>query len=290
MTQTKLTILILNYNSKFWLKKCLTSLENHYLSHTKNSVKTVVVDNNSDDGSVEMLKNDFANVEVIELPKNVGFSAGNNVVLKRIESQYVMLLNSDTELTANSNLDKLISHLEKNKKMAVASPKLLLSNGSLDWACHRGEPTPWASLSYFIGLDKLFPQTKFFGQYHQTYKNLNEPHLIDACSGAAMMTRSKHMNEVGLLDEQFFMYGEDLDWCKRFRNHGYQIGFLPEVEITHHKYKSGIQTESPLTSLQSKRYFYNTMLLYYDKHYQDKYPKIVRFLLRLFLFIKKGGM
>jgi hypothetical protein len=105
-----------------------------------------------------------------------------------------------------------------------------------------------------------------------------------------MMTRSKHMNEVGLLDEQFFMYGEDLDWCKRFRNHGYQIGFLPEVEITHHKYKSGIQTESPLTSLQSKRYFYNTMLLYYDKHYQDKYPKIVRFLLRLFLFIKKGGM
>jgi hypothetical protein len=201
-----------------------------------------------------------------------------------------MLLNSDTELTANSNLDSLITFMDNNEKVAVATPKLVLSNGALDWACHRGEPTPWASFTYFTKLAQLLPQSQLFGQYHQTYKDLATQHFIAACSGAAMLIRTKYMNEVGFLDENFFMYGEDLDWCKRFRNAGYQISFHPEVSIIHHKYKSGIQTESPLTSLQSKRYFYNTMLLYYDKHYLDKYPKIIRFFLRLFVFIKKGGM
>jgi GT2 family glycosyltransferase len=290
MPQEKLTLVILNYNSKFWLKKCLASLKTHYLDKTKTGVKTIVVDNHSTDDSLKMVRADFPWVEVVELEKNLGFSAGNNAVLKQINSSYVMLLNSDIEFNFNTHLDLLINYMEEDSEIAVATPKINLADGSLDWACHRGEPTPWASLTYFTGLDKLFPQSKHFGSYHLTYKNLDKPHFIDACSGAAMMVRVKYMNEVGLLDEQFFMYGEDLDWCKRFRDAGYKIGYFPQVEIIHHKYKSGIQTESPLTALQSKRYFYNTMLLYYDKHYKDKYPKIVRWLLRLFLFIKKGGM
>lgn len=290
MKQATLTLVILNYNSKFWLKKLLESLKTYYLDNTKTKVVTVVVDNHSDDDSLAMLKTDFPWVKLVEQEENLGFAAGNNVVLKRIETPYVMLLNSDTELTANSNLDSLITFMDNNEKVAVATPKLLLSNGALDWACHRGEPTPWASFTYFTKLAQLLPQSQLFGQYHQTYKDLATQHFIAACSGAAMLIRTKYMNEVGFLDENFFMYGEDLDWCKRFRNAGYQISFHPEVSIIHHKYKSGIQTESPLTSLQSKRYFYNTMLLYYDKHYLDKYPKIIRFFLRLFVFIKKGGM
>lgn len=290
MKQATLTLVILNYNSKFWLKKLLESLKTYYLDNTKTKVATVVVDNHSDDDSLAMLKTDFPWVKLVEQEENLGFAAGNNVVLKRIETPYVMLLNSDTELTANSNLDSLITFMNNNEKVAVATPKLVLSNGALDWACHRGEPTPWASFTYFIKLAQLLPQSQLFGQYHQTYKDLATQHFIAACSGAAMLIRTKYMNEVGFLDENFFMYGEDLDWCKRFRNAGYQISFHPEVSIIHHKYKSGIQTESPLTSLQSKRYFYNTMLLYYDKHYLDKYPKIIRFFLRLFVFIKKGGM
>jgi len=290
MKKATLTLVILNYNSKFWLKKLLESLKTYYLDNTKTKVATVVVDNHSDDDSLAMLKTDFPWVKLVEQEENLGFAAGNNVVLKRIETPYVMLLNSDTELTANSNLDSLITFMDNNEKVAVATPKLVLSNGALDWACHRGEPTPWASFTYFIKLAQLLPQSQLFGQYHQTYKDLATQHFIAACSGAAMLIRTKYMNEVGFLDENFFMYGEDLDWCKRFRNAGYQISFHPEVSIIHHKYKSGIQTESPLTSLQSKRYFYNTMLLYYDKHYLDKYPKIIRFFLRLFVFIKKGGM
>lgn len=290
MSQEKLTLVILNYNSKFWLKKCLESLKSYYLDKTKTKVKTIVVDNHSTDDSLKMVKTDFPWVEVVELEKNLGFSAGNNVVLKQVNTTYVMLLNSDIEFNFHTNLDLLINSLENNPEVAIVTPKVNLSDGSLDWACHRGEPTPWASFAYFAGLSNLFPQSKQFGGYHLNYEDLDKPHFISACTGAAMMVRVKHMNEVGFLDERFFMYGEDLDWCKRFRDAGYRIGYLPQVEIIHHKYKSGIQTESPLTKLQSKQYFYNTMLLYYDKHYKDKYPKVLRWLLRLFLFIKKGGM
>ena len=290
MSRATLTLIILNYNSQFWLKKTLTSLKINYLDKSKTKVKTIVVDNNSQDDSVKMVKKEFPWIELIELDNNSGYAAGNNVALKAVDSEYVMLLNNDVEFTAGSNLDLLIEFLKQNQQFAVASPKVFLSNGKLDWACHRGEPTPWASFTYFLGLAELFPQSKLFAQYHQTYQNMNDTHIIDACTGAAMMIRTKYMNEVGLLDEQFFMYAEDLDWCKRFRDAGYKISFIPLVSIIHHKYKSGIKTQTEITALQAKKSFYNTMLQYYDKHYQSKYPKIIRWLLKTFLFIKKGGM
>ncbi len=290
MLLNKLTLVILNYNSKFWLKKCLLSINEEYLSKTKTLVETIVVDNNSQDDSVKMLKKDFKWVKTIELEENIGFSAGNNVALKQIKSEYVMLLNSDTEFTSLSNLDLLLNFMDSNQQAAVITPKLTLPDGNLDWASHRGEPTPWVSLSYYLGLERLFPNSKFFGQYHQKYLDLNFPHQIEACSGAAMLVRTSLMDKVGQLDEQFFMYAEDLDWCKRFREAGFEIWFNPDVEVIHHKYKSGIKTQSPLTAIQSKQHFYNTMLQYYDKHYKESYPRFVRFVLRVFLFIKKGGM
>lgn len=286
----KLTLVILNYNSGFWLKKCLISLDEYYLSKTKNVVKTVVVDNNSSDDSLQMLEKDFDWVEVIALDENKGFSAGNNTALRQIESEYVMLLNSDTEFSSRSNLDLLINFMDSNPNAAVITPKLILPNDELDWACHRGEPTPMASLFYYLGLEEKFPMSKTFSQYHLKYLDLTQTHQIKACSGAAMMVRTQYMDKVGFLDEQFFMYAEDLDWCKRFREAGYEVWYKPDTEVIHHKYKSGIKTQSPLTAIQSKRHFYNTMLQYYDKHYKKRYPRFVRFLLRAFLFIKKGGM
>lgn len=290
MPVNKLSLIILNYNSKYWLRKCLASIREQYASQTKSLVETIVVDNNSKDGSLEMIKNEFGWVDVKKLDTNIGFSAGNNVALKLTESEYVMLLNSDIEFNTISDLDKMLSFMDDNPNIAVVTPKLLLPSGELDWACHRGEPTIWAAFTYYSGLEKRLPKTKYFGKYHQTFKDLSVSHQIDACSGAAMMIRTSQMHEVGYLDERFFMYAEDLDWCKRFREAGYEIWFFPEVEIIHHKYKSGIKTQSPLTSLASKRHFYNTMLQYYDKHYQNRYPRIVRLVLRIYLFIKKGGM
>ncbi len=288
--KTKLSLIILNYNSQFWLKKTLTTLKKNYLDKTKHKIETIVVDNNSQDNSVEMVQQDFPWVNLILSDKNLGFSAGNNIALKKIETEYVMLLNNDVEFTPKSNLDPLLKFMDENRDAAVATPKLLLGDGEMDMACHRGEPTFWASFFYFMKLEKLFPNSQLFAQYHQLYKDLDTAHTIDACSGAAMLIKTSAMKEVGYLDERFFMYAEDLDWCKRFRDAGYKVVYIPQIEIIHHKYKSGIKTDSDITSIQTKRHFYNTMLQYYDKHYSATSPRIYRFLLRLFIFIKKGGM
>lgn len=284
------SLIILNYNSQFWLKSLLSSLKDKYLSKTKYKIKVVIVDNNSTDDSVDFIKKNFPQFDLIQLSENLGFAAGNNAALKKATTDYVMLLNNDTQFTDETNLDILIDYLQSHPKVAVVTPQVNLTNGHLDMACHRGEPTPWAFFTYFAKLEKLFPQNQHFGQYHQTYKDYSQIHSIDACSGAAMLVRKSAMDKVGLLDEQFFMYAEDLDWCRRFREAGWQIIYHPLVKIIHHKYKSGIKSASTVTSTKIKNYFYTTMLMYYDKYYRDQYPEFIRLLLRIFLFIKKGGL
>ncbi len=288
--QFDLSIIILNYNSQFWVKKTLETLESFYLDRSQYKVETIVVDNNSSDDSIAIIKKDFKWVKILINPENGGFAAGNNLALKNSQSRYNLLLNNDVQCTEKSNFDHLIQFMDQNPSIGVISPKIILPNGKLDLACHRGEPTPWAFFTYFMGLEKLFPHNADLAQYHLAYKNLHTIHAIDACSGAAMMVRTSAMNKVGLLDDQFFMYAEDLDWCKRFREAGYQIVFDPEVEVIHHKYKSGISSKSKATASKTKLHFYDTMLQYYDKHYRHQYPNMVREALRFFLFVKKGGI
>ena len=285
-----LSIIILNYNGQFWLKKLLPTLKKNYLKETRYKAEVVVVDNDSSDNSVELIKKDFKWVKLMESGRNGGFAFGNNVAIKGNSARYVMLLNSDTEfLKRESNLDELIEYMDQHKDTAIISPRVELSDGSIDPASHRGEPTLWASFTYFAKLEKLFPESKLFAQYHQGYKDLKQIHEIDACSGAAMIVRNTAIKKVGMLDEQFFMYAEDLDWCKRFRDAGYKIVFYPEVKIIHHKYKSGIKSSNKKTASVTQKFFYDTMLQYYDKHYKEKYPNFVRNLLRYFIFIKKDG-
>ncbi len=287
---TDLSLIILSYNTQFWLKKTLTSLKEFYLDQTGYEVKTIVVDNGSTDGSLEMINDEFKWVKLIETGENLGFAGGNNLALEKVDSRYAMLLNSDLEFEENSNLDILIEYLDQHPKVGVITPRTHFVNGQLDPACHRGEPTIWAALTYFLKLEKLFPHSELFGQYHQGYKDLGSIHTIDACSGATMMVRTSAMEKIGYLDERFFMYAEDLDWCKRFREAGYQVVYHPEVEIVHHKYKSGIKHTSKKIAKNTNRYFYNTMLQYYDKHYADQYPAFVRTLLRYYLATKKEGI
>lgn len=286
-----LSIIVLNYNGQFWLKKLLPSLKKNYLDKSKYNVELIVVDNASTDDSVKVMRKNFKWATTLESGRNGGFAFGNNVAIKGNRARYVMLLNSDTEfLNANqSNLDKIIEYMDEHKEIGVASPRVELSDGSLDPASHRGEPTPWASFTYFSGLAKIFPRSKFFSAYHQTYKDINSVHQIDSCTGAAMIVRNSAIKKVGMLDDNFFMYAEDLDWCKRFRDSSYQIIFYPGVKIIHHKYKSGIKSSNKKTSSITQQYFYKTMLQYYDKHYQNKYPKIFRSLVKYFVLIKTDG-
>lgn len=200
-----LEIIILTYNSEFWLKKTLSSLQQNYLSQTKRKVNVTVVDNHSVDNTKKLLKRDFGWVNLIALRENLGFAAGNNQGIKASTGKYIMLLNSDIEFGTDSNLDPLLDFMEENPSTGVISPKVIFSNGQLDPACHRGEPSPWTSFCYFLGLEKLFPHSKTFANYHQTYKIIDTIHTIDACTGAAMIVRREVIEKIGLLDERFFL-------------------------------------------------------------------------------------
>jgi GT2 family glycosyltransferase len=282
-----LSIIVLNYNGKAWLEKLLPSLQAYWLRQTRLSAEVVVVDNASTDDSVPYLEQlDY--IRLIRSDRNGGFAFGNNLALKENTARYVMLLNSDTEfLPQGSNLDRLVEYMDGEPRVGVITPFLRLDSGLMDQACHRGEPTPWASFSYFSGLERLFPRSRKFGQYHQTYHSLKTVHDIDACSGAAMLVRGSLLKEVGLLDERFFMYAEDIDWCRRFREAGYRVVFHPGITLLHHKYLSGLGNGDAELRKETRKWFYDTMLLYYDKHCDKQYPRFYRWALRFFLHWKR---
>jgi len=282
-----LSIIILNYNGKAWLEKLLPSLQTNWLKKSRFETEVVVVDNASSDASITFVKQQRG-VRLICSDRNGGFAFGNNLALKNNPARYVMLLNSDTEFfPQNSDLDVLVAYMDANPGVGITTPLLLLNNGLPDQACHRGEPTPWAALTYFSGLERAFPKCKLFGKYHLTYKTMGEVHEIDACSGAAMMIRNEAIAQVGLLDERFFMYAEDIDFCKRFRDAGYQVVFHPEVKLLHHKYQSGLGKNDVKLQVETRKWFYDTMLQYYDKHYRKHYPAFFRWFLKFFLALKR---
>jgi len=285
-TITDLCIVIVNYNGQRLLERLLPSIRENYLKTTHFSIEVMVVDNGSADHSVAYLKKQSW-VRLIESPVNGGFAYGNNLALNKINSRYVLLLNSDTEIPAvNGKLDQLIDYLDEHERVAVITPHVLLGDGQTDMACHRGEPTPWAALTYLLGFERLFPHSRCLAQYHQGWKNRQEIHTIDACTGAAMMVRQLAIEQVGLLDERFFMYAEDIDWCRRFREAGYTVVFYPGVTVIHHKFKSGIDGNDTIIRSASRNWFYDTMLQYYDKYHGKHHPSFFRSILRLYIRIK----
>jgi len=274
----KIEVIIVNYNSLIWLKKTLDSLYKYYIPFSKYGIIVTVVDNASSDNSVEVVGKEYPQINLLKSNKNLGFSAGNNLALKKSNADYIILLNSDTELTEKSkNLDILIDMLEEDNKIGMMTPKLLLTDGEIDKACHRGEPSLIDSFLYFAGFEKLFSKIKFFTNYHLLHKDLNTIHEVDAITGACMITKLKYLKDVDFFDERFFMYSEDMDLCRKYREKNYKIIYNPTVEIIHHKYKSGLQSKNKKTNKNIKKHFYNSFLLYYDKWYKNKiYYKIVR--------------
>lgn len=292
VSKVDLSIIVLNYNTSLLLERCLSSIE----KSEKNSFtyETIVVDNASKDGSPEMVKKKFPWVKLIENPGNYGFTKGNNVGLKEAKGRYFLLLNSDTEVLPETFL-KMIKFMDENKDVGLSTCRVELADGRLDPACHRGFPTPWASLTYMAGLEKLFPKSKIFGQYHQTFKDLNKPHQIDAPTGAFSLVRREATEQVGHLDESYFMYGEDLDWAYRIKKSGWQIWYYPETKVTHFKKQSGRSKEYMQEEKEeikkirkmTTKHFYDTMKTFYRKHYADKYPWIVNTLVFLGIEVKR---
>jgi len=281
---TTLSIIVLSYNTKDYLKQTLSSIKKN------KNWQIIVVDNNSKDGSAKMVEKKFSHVKLIHNQKNLGFAGGNNVGIKTAKGKYIMLLNSDTQIVDNA-LEDLITYLNNHQDVGAITPKFVLPNGSIDLACHRGFPTPWNALSYFLKLEQLFPNFNFFAGYHRTWEDFNTTHQVEVISAGAMMVRKEVIDTIGLLDERFFLYAEDIDWCKRIHDAGWKIIYHPKATIIHHKSKSG-KTKEDLSAHQtksvSKYHFFNTMKQYYDKHFTH-HPKWLKKFVKFGIEFFSGG-
>ncbi|MBU1127421.1 MAG: glycosyltransferase family 2 protein [Patescibacteria group bacterium] len=280
--KTDLSIVIVNFNTRDLLRDCLKSIERSVKTKCFSSWEIIVVDNASKDKSVEMLKSEFPKIKLLASSENLGFSKANNRGIEKTSGRYVLFLNPDTLVPANT-LSKMIEFMDENKKAGAATCRVDLLNGNLDDASHRGFPTPWNSFTHFSGLDKLFPQSKLFAGYSLGHLPLGKIHEIDSLVGAFMFVRREAGEEVNWWDEDYFWYGEDIDFCFRLKKRDWKIYFVPTVKVIHYKgASSGIKKTSEKVTTASKETRLavslastEAMKIFYKKHYEKIYPKIV---------------
>lgn len=267
-----LSIIIVSFNTKRLLADCLDSIFKSLIRPYK--LEVIVYDNGSTDGSVEVVRRDYPQVKLLAGKDNIGYAAANNRGLEISQGKIILLLNSDTRLN-DDTLKKMLDFMYRNQHAAVATCKLVLSDGQLDPACHRGFPTPWAALTYFLKLERLFPHSRFFGQYHMGYLDFATTHEIDSPSGAFYMVRSNVIHAVGNLDEDYFMYAEDLDLSYRIKHQGYRIYYYPETTCLHLKKQSGRRKNDGDVQFRTDIMFHENNWLFYQKHFAPIYPQFL---------------
>jgi GT2 family glycosyltransferase len=272
-----LSVVIVSYNVKYYLEQCLRSV---FRSQGKWEMEVFVVDNNSSDGSVEYLSARFPQVKFIANKDNRGFSCANNQALRQAKGRYMLLLNPDTILTENTLTDTL-QYLDEHPEVGASGTAMYGRDGRFAWESRRGVPTPWTAFCKMVGLTALFPHSRRFGRYHMRYLNREEANYIEVISGAYMMLRREALEQVGLLDESFFMYGEDIDLSYRMLQGGWKNAYIPSP-ILHYKGES--------TQKSSYRYvhiFYEAMLIFFDKHFSKRY-RLLALLIRLAVYLRAG--
>jgi len=275
------SVVIPNRNTRELLESCLESI--YATEDDKKSFEIIVVDNGSNDGSAEMVEKKFPQVKLIRNRSNLGFAKAVNQGWKASKGSLILFLNSDTLIRSKNTFKKLKKYLDDHPKVGCLSAKLVLRNGEIDPDCHRGFPTPWSSLTYFFGLERFFPKSKIFGQYHRGWQNLKTIHEIEAGCGASMVVRRKILEDLGGWDESYYFYGEDLDLCFRMKEAGWKIVFYPQVDILHYKGAgSGLRKESRDVTKQDKKTLIklakasvDAWKKFYQKFYKDRYPWIV---------------
>lgn len=267
-----LAVIIVSYNVCPLLRDCLRAL---YASDGC-SFQAWVVDNCSSDGSAAMVREEYPQAHLIESPVNGGFAYGNNLALRSAgivdqgsgpapfsegTFRYVLLLNPDTALPPDA-LRELLAFMDQHPEVGICGPKLVRPDGTMDLACRRSFPTPMVALCQMLGLAKLFPKSSHLARYNLTYLDPDAMAEVDSVVGAFMMVRSQTIEEVGLLGEEFFLYGEDLDWAFRIKEKGWKVYYNPAVTVVHYKGESSRQY-----SQRANREFYRAMRLFYRKHY-----------------------
>lgn len=266
----KISVIIVNYNVKDFLEQALESVKRS-LKGIESEI--IVVDNNSIDGSLEMLKKRFPDVDLIASKENLGFSGGNNLALKKASGGFIVLLNPDT-LVQENTFSILLEFFKKTPDASAATCKILNPDGSFSIDCRHSIPTPLTALWKTLGLNRLFPKSRIFGKYNLTYLNENETYPVEAISGSFMMLKKEVVKKIGLLDESFFMYCEDIDYCYRINQSGGKIYYVPDTQIIHYKGES-----TKKNNLDYIKTFNKSLFQFYKKHYHNKYIYPFRWLI-----------
>jgi GT2 family glycosyltransferase len=273
----KLSVVIVNYNVKYFLEQCLHAA---LKAASKVSTEIFVVDNDSVDGSCQMVEEKFPEVRLISNKENLGFSKANNQAIRISKGEYVLLLNPDTVVEEDSFL-KIVRFMDQTADAGGLGVKMIDGKGRFLPESKRGLPTPEVAFWKMFGFSKLFPRSKRFSRYHLGYLDQNQIHEVDVLAGAFMLLRRETLDKVGLLDEDYFMYGEDIDLSYRITQGGYKNYYFPETTIIHYKGES-----TKKGSVNYVKVFYNAMIIFAKKHFSKGNARRYAILINLAIYFR----
>jgi len=277
MSNLRVSIVIVNWRTPVLLKQCLQSISKDAQA---NNFEVYVVDNASGDDSLHLLATEFPYVKVIANDSNVGFSKACNQAIKMAKGQYILLLNPDTIIVDNA-VSNLADFLDNHPQCGAVGPKILNDDGTLQLACRRNFPSPTAAFFRLTYLSRLFPQHPVLAKYNMTYADPDEISEVEVLSGSCMMVRREVIDQIGLLDEDIFMHGEDIDWCWRIKQVGWQIFYCPQATI-YHSHGASSRLRPIATTLD----FHKGMAIFYRKHLAKNYWPVFNQLVYVAIWIR----
>lgn len=285
----RLSVVIVNYNTRELVQKCIASIKSSV--GLTFGIKIIVVDNASTDGSAALLQR-LAGITFIQAPANLGFSRGNNLAIPELVGEYVWFLNPDTQVEPNT-INFMVTYLDTHPDVGVATPKLVLPDGRFDPNCHRAFPGIWNTFCHFSGLGKLFPTSKLFSGYYLGYLPVNQECEVDVVGGSSLLTRTSLAKQVGWWDEDYFMYGEDIEFTYRVKQLGFKVMYVPNAFIYHYhgaasglkKSSSHVTTADYATRKRSLLATTNAMRIFFRKHHEPHNSRLTNRLVHLGIFL-----
>lgn len=278
ITDMDLSVCIVTYRARDMLKNCLRSL---YENSSRLNLEVIVSDNGSGDRISEMLQREFPAVHMIENDRNLGFARPMNQALRASQGNYALLLNPDTIILPDA-FDRLVDFMGLHPEVGICGPKVLNRDFTLQKPCRRGESRPWAVITYFTGLAALFPRNKLFGEYLMSYMDEDETHAVAGVAGSCMLIRREVLNQIGYLDELFFAYQEDADYCHRARQAGWKVFYVPEAQIIHYGGQGGSRVHPYRSILE----WHKSYWLYYRKNLAGDYFFLLNWVYYLAMALK----
>ncbi|PID86060.1 MAG: glycosyl transferase family 2 [Chloroflexi bacterium] len=275
-----LSIIIVSYNTRQLLADCLASIR--AAAVPDGGLEVIVVDNASQDGSQDMVRTQYPEVRLLALAENLGFSAANNRGTAVSRGEYILFLNSDTVVEPDA-LSQPVAYMRQHSQVGALTVRLVYPNGQRDPDNHRGFPTPWNAICHFSGLSKLLPHTPAVNGYFQSYADFSQTHAVEVIAGSYMLMPRFLVEALNGWDETYFFYGEDIDFCYRINQAGYQIIYYPQVTVLHYKgASSGLRKESAEiarppkeTRVKVAKESVRAMQVFYRKFYSEQYPSVV---------------